>query len=159
MWWVAWAGGWMAAQVSMVSPWRVMLRQPPPRVSDCSKTVVRKPARASTMAALSPLGPEPMIKARGVGTGLRIRAKRVRLRPPEGSFDGFVPPRVQLVALRWWHGRLVGVLFAPEPTDVIGGGPDASGESGCVGGPEGGDFGDGGHDYGHPKLIGLELHE
>src|ERR1039457_3281369 len=61
------ARGCTAEQISWTNPGRVNSadRAPPPMVGAPSYTVTAWPARASTMAAARPFGPEPMTAARG----------------------------------------------------------------------------------------------
>ena len=53
--------GWIAEQTSWTKPGSVSSaeRVPPPTVSAASSTRTESPARASTIAAASPFGPEP----------------------------------------------------------------------------------------------------
>ena len=59
------ASGCTAEQTSCTNPGRVSSaeRAPPPMVGCASNTVVRNPAFARTMAAVRPLGPEPITHA------------------------------------------------------------------------------------------------
>jgi hypothetical protein len=57
--------GWIDEQTSWTKPGSVSSaeRTPPPMVSSASRTSIRRPARASVIAAAKPFGPEPTTTA------------------------------------------------------------------------------------------------
>ena len=59
------ASGWIAEQTSCMKPGSVSSseRTPPPIVSAASRTSTERPARASSIAAASPFGPDPTTTA------------------------------------------------------------------------------------------------
>ena len=62
------ANGWTAEQMSCTKPGSVSSaeRIPPPATVSASNTVTCRPACASTIAAASPFGPDPITMASGV---------------------------------------------------------------------------------------------
>ena len=69
------AMGWIVEQISWTKPGRVSSaeRAPPPTVSAPSYMVTARPARANTIAALKPFGPDPMTIARFFAEAVNVR--------------------------------------------------------------------------------------
>src|SRR5579864_8883507 len=64
-----------------------MVRAAPPGIASASNTSTRNPARASTIAAASPLGPEPMTQALPFALPGVERCTIRNFSPPDGDFS------------------------------------------------------------------------
>src|ERR1022692_2514078 len=96
----------------------------------------------------------------GVGkNSWQQEAPAPQLQPVERPGDGLLPKRVQFLAPGGFHLRAPGMVHAPAGAEIVDILKESDGESGGVGGAEGGGFLHGGAHHRPVQNIRLELHE